>query len=64
MNINVQYQAGYTATPPDVELACCQMVAVNYRRRNWVDLKSAAMAQSAGTLSYRDRHEHPWLQEW
>ena len=54
MNINVQYQAGYRMTPPDIELACCQMVAVNYKRRSWIDQRSQAMAQGAGTVSFRD----------
>jgi hypothetical protein len=54
MNINVQYQAGYRMTPPDIELACCQMIAVNYKRRSWTDQRSQAMAQGAGTISFRD----------
>lgn len=41
-------------TPPDVVLAATQMVAVNYRRKSWIDQKSQAMAHGAGTVSYRD----------
>ena len=54
LNINVQYTAGYTATPPDITEACIEMVAVNYRRRDWIDQASQAMAQGAGTVRYRD----------
>ena len=52
----VPVQISYTATgtPDDVELACRQMVSVNYRRRQWIDQKSQSMAQGAGTISYRD----------
>lgn len=41
-------------TPPDVVLAATQMVAVNYKRKSWIDQKSQAMAHGAGTVSYRD----------
>lgn len=40
-------------TPPDVEVAARQMVAVNYKRRSWIDQTSQAMANGAGTTSYR-----------
>jgi hypothetical protein len=53
-NVAVTYTAGYTLTPPDIELAVRQMVAVNYKRRQWIDQKMQAMAQGAGTISFRD----------
>lgn len=53
-NVQVAYTAGFRATPPDITLACLQMVAVNYRRRSWIDQKSQAMAEGAGTVTYRD----------
>lgn len=53
-NINVQYSAGFNGTPDDITLACTQQVAVNIRRRQWIDQKSQAMANGAGTYSYRD----------
>lgn len=41
-------------TPEDVRLAATQMVAVNYKRRQWIDQASQAMANGAGTVSYRN----------
>lgn len=53
-NVQAAYTAGFQATPPDITLAAIQMVAVNYRRRSWIDQKSQAMAEGAGTVTYRD----------
>jgi hypothetical protein len=53
-NVAVTYSAGYTQTPVDIEMAVRQMVAVNYKRKQWIDQKSQAMAQGAGTVSFRD----------
>lgn len=41
-------------TPPDVDLATRQMVAVNYKRRDWIDQKTRSMGGNAGATSYRD----------
>lgn len=54
LNVAVTYIAGFQATPPDITEACIEMVAVNYRRRDWIDQASQAMAQGAGTVRYRD----------
>lgn len=53
-NVQVTYSAGFAVTPYDIELAVRQMVAVNYKRRQWIDQKAQAMASGAGTVSYRD----------
>lgn len=53
-NVAVVYNAGYTTPPLDIEMAVRQMVAVNYKRRSWIDQRSQAMAQGAGTVSFRD----------
>lgn len=53
-NVAIQYTAGYNFCPPDIQLATLQMVAVNYKRRKWIDQKSQSMANGAGTISYRD----------
>lgn len=53
-NVAVRYTAGYTTEPFDIEMAVRQMVAVNYKRRSWIDQRSQAMAQGAGTISFRD----------
>ena len=50
-----QVQISYTASgvPYDIELAARKMVAVNYKRRQWIDQRSQAMAQGAGTISFQ-----------
>lgn len=40
-------------TPADVRVAVTQMVAVNYKRRQWIDQSSQSMANGAGTVNYR-----------
>ncbi len=53
---NRQVLLSYSAagTPADIRLAATQMVAVNYKRRQWIDQASQAMANGAGTVSYRN----------
>lgn len=53
-NVQVTYSAGYSATPPDIEMAVRIMVSVNYKRRQWIDQRTQMMAQGAGTVQYRD----------
>src|SRR5260370_27933889 len=53
-NVQITYTAGFTTQPLDIEMAVRQMVAVNYKRRQWIDQRSQAMAQGAGTISFRD----------
>lgn len=40
-------------TPADIRLAATQMAAVNYKRRQWIDQTSQAIANNAGTVTYR-----------
>ena len=51
-NVNVQYTAGYSVTPFDVEQASKKIVALNFRSRDWIGEKSRAMAAGAGTVTY------------
>ncbi len=51
-SIVIAYNA--PGTPYDVGIAATQMVAVNVKRRGWIDQSSQAMAQGAGTISFRD----------
>ena len=44
-NINIQYTAGYTSTPPDVNDHATRMVGLAYRRKSWIGLKSTAHSQ-------------------
>lgn len=53
-NVHVVYAAGFSGTPPDINLACTQMVALNYKRRQWIDQSSQSMANGAGTVSFQE----------
>jgi hypothetical protein len=53
-NIQITYTAGYSQVPFDVELECRKMVALNWKKSNWIGQKSQAMAQGAGTIAYGD----------
>lgn len=53
-NILVQYTAGYSSTPQDIDFAVRKWVALNYKRKGWIDQRSQAMAAGAGTITYRD----------
>ncbi len=53
-NVRLISMAGFDRTPFDVTDKCTIMVAVNYRRRQWIDQASQAMAQGAGTITFRD----------
>jgi hypothetical protein len=53
-NVQVVYSAGYEETPFDIEMAVRQMVAVNYKRRQWIDQRTQMMAQGAGSIQFRD----------
>ncbi len=52
-NVLVTYSAGYSAVPPDVQVAATQLAAINYKRRGWLDQKSQSLPQG-GNISYRD----------
>jgi hypothetical protein len=53
-NVEVQYTAGFSAVPFDLEMTARKVVALNYKRRQRIDQKSQAMAQGAGTVSFYD----------
>lgn len=50
----LQFSYNTPGTPPDVALAAVQQVAVNYKRKKWIDQRSQSMAHGAGTISFRD----------
>lgn len=54
-NVESDYRAGYDQEPTDIVRAMTQLVAVNYRRREWIDLasKSLSTGGATGTTSYR-----------
>ena len=53
-NIHLVSVAGFARTPFDIQQAVTQMVAENYKRRQWIGQSSQAMANGAGTVSFRD----------
>jgi hypothetical protein len=53
-NIHVVAMAGFDQTPFDIADKATVMVAVNYKRRQWIDQSSQAMAAGAGTITFRD----------
>lgn len=53
-NINVQYTAGFQATPPDIVEAVTEMVGLTIKRRGWIDQKQNAQPDTLGTVTYRD----------
>ena len=52
-NVAIQYTAGYSAVPADVQAAVTQQVAVNFKRRGSIDQGAQIMPQAGGTNSYR-----------
>jgi hypothetical protein len=53
-NVNIQYTAGFSEVPFDLEMVARKTVGLNYKRKDWIGQKSRAMAQGAGTISYND----------
>jgi hypothetical protein len=44
-NVVVSYTAGYVTTPPDVNQACCELIAYKMAKRNRIDKKNEVLAQ-------------------
>jgi hypothetical protein len=61
---NAEMQISYNAagTPPDVVEKITELVALNYKRKGWIDQKSQ-MIQQGGTVSYRDWKTFPQFEE-
>lgn len=53
-NVEVQYTAGFSATPFDLSMCARKVCALNYKRTAWIGTKSNAMAAGAGTVSFND----------
>ena len=51
-NIEVQYTAGFAATPFDLEMMARKVVSLFYKRRGWIGQRMQMMAQGAGSVSY------------
>jgi len=51
-NVHVVYSAGYSSVPYDIEMAARKEVALKYKRKSWIGLKSSSMGQGAGSTTY------------
>ena len=58
-NVQVVYSAGYNSTPDDIEMAARKAAALNYKRRDWIGLRSKSLGQGAGSTSYQDWEYDP-----
>lgn len=58
-NVQIMYSAGYSSTPIDIQKAATKTSALEYKRKDWIGLVSKAMANGAGTVSYRDWEYDP-----
>jgi len=52
-NVNLQYTAGFSGVPYDLEEMVRLVAAQNVRRRSWIDQKSQTLAGQE-TIIYRD----------
>jgi hypothetical protein len=62
-NIQVTYTAGYNSVPYDLQEAVMEAVAINYSRKDWIDLASKALSPTGGggSTRYRDWHLPPGI---
>jgi hypothetical protein len=62
-NINVQYAAGYSQVPFDIQEAANIVVQQNYKRRSYQDEKSRSVAGGGGSIVYGDWALDPRVRE-
>lgn len=64
-NIQVIYTAGHTSVPYDLYEVAMKVCALNYKRKDWIDLgsKSLGVSGSTGTTSYRSWARPPEAEE-
>lgn len=53
-NIELQYSAGFSVTPFDLELASKRTVALNYKRRDWTGRRTRSLGLNAGSETYTE----------
>ena len=51
-NVEIQYTAGFSGVPDDLEMAARKTVALNYVRRGWIGQRTQAMAAGGGTTTF------------
>jgi hypothetical protein len=77
-NVKVVYSAGYTVgggptpfppqdpafngAPSDLGQAVTEFVVQQWKKRDWVDIKSKTITNTGETISFRDWELPPWLQ--
>jgi hypothetical protein len=53
-NVTLVYTAGYAATPPEVEQACIELVALRYREREHIGQASKGLAGESVSFAQKD----------
>lgn len=53
-NVSITYSAGFAQVPFDLEMCARKVVALNYKRSQWIGQRSRDLAQGAGTITYAD----------
>jgi uncharacterized phiE125 gp8 family phage protein len=53
-NVTVSYQAGYAATPPEIEQAVIALAALRYRERERIGLVSKGLAGETTSFAQKD----------
>jgi len=53
-NVTLSYTAGYAATPPEVEQACIELVALRYKERDRIGHVSKSLAGETVSFSQKD----------
>jgi len=53
-NVELAYTAGWAETPPDLEQACLELIAVRFKERDHIGQESASMQGQNVTFSTRD----------
>jgi hypothetical protein len=62
-NIEVQYTAGYSLTPYDVNDAVIKLVGYQFKRAAWVGMKQTIHAQTLGTRTFESWWVPPEVEE-
>jgi hypothetical protein len=53
-NVTVSYSAGYAATPPEIEQACIELVALRYKERDRIGQVSKNLAGEVVAFTQKD----------
>ena len=53
-NVAVTYTAGFAATPPEIEQACIELVALRYKERDRIGHVSKGIAGETVTFQQKD----------